>query len=237
MGRYAAGTLHVKRVAAINEWDVDGAPIIDSFATELTRYGGQLVLSQDLNPGTNDFTKFLAAAKAQNADAVYAVGDVDHFICLARAQMTEPIYFLGTDGMARTTECLDQSGQNADGIIATFPDVDPTQSKDPAAMRVVDSYRRTYNTKTIADFTFAAYDCALMLIDAIRRAIKANGGTIPSRRQVLDAVADTKEFKGVTGLYSFDSNGDAIGPLMSLYKVHVRDWIGLGKIDASSKRG
>jgi branched-chain amino acid transport system substrate-binding protein len=62
------------------------------------------------------------------------------------------------------------------------------------------------------------------LLDAIARAIKANGGRLPSRPEVVAAVAQTKDFAGVTGTYSLDENGDALSPMMSIYKVHDGRW-------------
>jgi ABC-type branched-subunit amino acid transport system substrate-binding protein len=73
-------------------------------------------------------------------------------------------------------------------------------------------------------YTFSAYDCARILIDAIGRAIRVNGGKIPSREQVLQAVASTTNFKGITGTYSFDANGDVTNPSFSFYTVNQGNW-------------
>ena len=71
---------------------------------------------------------------------------------------------------------------------------------------------------------FAAYDYAMILIDAIKSAVAANNGLIPSRQQVLDAVAQTSAHEGATGTYAFDANGDAKVPLMSIYQVKNGQW-------------
>jgi branched-chain amino acid transport system substrate-binding protein len=67
-------------------------------------------------------------------------------------------------------------------------------------------------------------DCAQILIDAIDRAIAGNGGKVPTREQVLRAVAATKDFKGLTGTFSFDANEDAIKPAVSFYNVQGGSW-------------
>ena len=41
---------------------------------------------------------------------------------------------------------------------------------------------------SVAIYRFAAFDCARILIDAIGRAIRQNGGGIPTRTQVVDAI-------------------------------------------------
>ncbi|MCP4105277.1 MAG: ABC transporter substrate-binding protein [Desulfobacteraceae bacterium] len=52
--------------------------------------------------------------------------------------------------------------------------------------------------------TALAYDAVMLLSDAIKRAGSAD------RAKIRDAIADTRNFKGVTGTISFDSNGDPI---------------------------
>jgi branched-chain amino acid transport system substrate-binding protein len=236
MARFAVDTYNVKRVAALNEHQDFGALRIDSFGKELARTGGQLVLRQDLAMGTTDFTKFLAAAKAKGAEAIYAVGPPQASgTCAARAQMKGGGYFLVDDALAADPLCAKDAGDSAEGMVGTIPDVDLTLSSDAAAKTAVDAYRKAYpNTSDIGidSFVFAAYDSALILIEAISEAIHGNQGRIPTRRQVLNAFA-TLHFKGVTGTYSFDANGDATSPPMSVYQVKNGAWMYLRPIDAS----
>ena len=236
MARFAVATYNIKRVAVLNGHQSFGALRIDSFAKELARAGGQVVLQQDFAIGTTDFTKFLAAAKAQGADAIYAVGTPEPSgTCAARAQMKGGGYFLVDDALAADPACAKDAGDNADGMVGTIPDVDLTQSSDEAAKKVVGAYRKAYpNTSEIGiySYVFAAYESALMLIQAITDAIQANQGRIPTRRQVLDAVAKL-HYKGLTGIYSFDAKGDTTSPPMSIYQVKNGAWVYLRQIDAS----
>jgi branched-chain amino acid transport system substrate-binding protein len=243
MARFAAGTLKLQRVAAFNEWGDEGELVIDSFKDELMRGGGTLVLRRALPSGTPDFTSFLAEARADRAQAIYAVtGDAGDHVCAAAAQaksvFPEGVYFFGTDPLVDDAGCIKDALDNANGMVATLPDVDLTQSKDQAAKTAVEAYRNAFpKTSNIGfnTYVFAAYDCARLLIAAISGAIKANGGRIPTRLQVLDAVAHTQGFKGVTGTYSFDANGDAISPLMSIYEVQNGQWVYQQQLDASAR--
>lgn len=247
MARYISTSLGVKRVAAFNEWGTDGRLMIKAFGDELTHTGGKLVFSQDLAGGTTTFKTFLATAKAAGAEAIYAVGNVH--VCAARAQMTKTFpkgaYFVGVDGLvdrsgysteiAVDDSCIKDAVGNSDGMLTTFGDVDATHNADEASMSVVAAYRKAYpKSKDISIYTFAAYDCARILIEAITRAIDANGGKVPTRAQVVAAVANT-HFEGITGTYSFDAHGDALSPLMSIYKVENGRWVFLKAIDASAR--
>jgi branched-chain amino acid transport system substrate-binding protein len=233
MARYVARTLNVKQVAVINEWGSDGTAISSSFAKELELAGGKVVLSQEFDSGTSDFTSFLAEAHAKGAQAVYALGTAGgDGICVARSQMPADTLFLGTDGFTGDPVCISQAAGAAGSILATRPSVDITGSKDAAAVDVLHAFHQAYPNSKAAEYTFAAYDCARILIAAIEQVIAANGGSIPNRRQVLDAVAQIR-FTGVTGTYSFDQYGDATSPLMSVYQVVNGEWVYLNKVDAS----
>lgn len=229
MARFAADSLGVKWAAAFNEVGDSGDLIIDSFADELARKGGGLVLRQNMDMGTTNFTTFLTEAKKKGATAIYAVGNDK--ACTARTQMNPGVWFLATDWLTGDPDCVKDALANAADMYGTYSDVDPAYIADPAAQKVVADYRQAYPNTRISDYTFASYDCARILIDAIQRVVTANQGKFPTRAQVLDAVAHT-QLSGVTGTYSFDSSGDAISPLMSLYQVHNGEWLYQKKIEA-----
>ena len=231
MARYIAENRAVKRVAVINEWGSDGDDIIGPFAAELNRHGGSVVLRRDFDSSSVDFTSFLADAHIKGAQAIYALGGPE--VCAARAQMTDDAMFLGTDGISTQPDCISQAVRRGESMLATKPDVDITYSTDSAAIKAVESFHKAYPHSEITEYTFAAYDCAQILIAAIQRAVELNGGGIPNRRQVLDQVAQI-HYTGVTGTYSFDKYGDAVSPLMSIYQVVNGQWKYLSKIDATA---
>jgi ABC-type branched-subunit amino acid transport system substrate-binding protein len=125
------------------------------------------------------------------------------------------------------------AGDRGEAILATKPDVDITGSKDPNAIVAVHALNQEYPHVGPTDYTFAAYDCADILIAVIERAIELKGGNLPNRRDVLDAM-QTITYVGLTGTYSFDHNGDALSPLMSIYQVHNGKWEYLQKLDATA---
>jgi branched-chain amino acid transport system substrate-binding protein len=132
---------------------------------------------------------------------------------------------LGTDGISLDDQCIRDIGATPPGVWATSPYVDPTTSTDLSVKKQVADYRKAYpKPSDVGPYVFAAYDSARILIDAIGRAIKANGGKLPSRAQVVAALAQTNDFVGLTGTYSFDKNGDALSPMMSIYRVHDGRW-------------
>jgi branched-chain amino acid transport system substrate-binding protein len=235
MARFARNTLQIKRAAAFTlHGDYDDVTL-SGFADEFKRDGGDLVYSADLPENTTSFLEFLRTARSRGAEGIYAATEQD--ICQVRAQMSgifpKDAYFLGMDAIQELGDCIQNAGANADGIVATVSIADLALSKDPAVNKFVVAYRNAYpHDATVDPYAFAAYDCTLILIDAITQAVKANGGGFPTRLQVVKQIA-ASQFHGLAGTYSFDANGDAVSPLMAAYQVKGGQWVYLGQIDAS----
>ena len=231
MGDYAATKLGLRRAAAFNGFGDEGSLYVSEFSKEFAAHGGGLVYQEDFDEMPDDFSAFLIQAKARGADAIYAVANTAQNACKVAAQMTGLLpgaVLLGVEGMSLDTDCIRDLGPTPPGVWATLPAIDAEASTDPAVKKLVGDFHKSYpnasNVSLFDPYTFAAYDCARILIDAISRAIKANGGKVPSRAQVVAALAGTNNFVGVTGTYSFDKNGDAISPMMSVYRVQDKRW-------------
>jgi branched-chain amino acid transport system substrate-binding protein len=227
----------VTKAAAFNEFGARGEVLVKDFREALARAGGKLVFSQDLDPTTRSFTRFLDSANAAGAQAILAVGQANYRICAARAQMTgilpKGALFLGYDGIV-DGGCIKDAADNAGGMIVASSDVGPTQSSDAAMVQAAANFRKAFpKIKDIQPYVFAAYDCARILIDAIQRAVDANGGGKPTRADVVKALSQA-HFEGATGTYSFDAHGDALSPMMSIYKVDNGQWVLQNKIDIST---
>lgn len=123
MAGFAVRRLNVKRVAAFTEHPRTMGPIVDSFAAVLTRVGGEMVLRQDLEPGTTDFIAFLSTARARGAQAIYVVSLSAERICGARATMKgvfpDDAYFLGFDSMV-DNQCIKDAAENANNRICAM---------------------------------------------------------------------------------------------------------------------
>lgn len=239
MAAYAASQLGRKRVAAFNEFGADGRLYVKELSNELAKFGAAVVYQQDVAENTDDFSAFLGHARDLRADTVYAVAGAD--ACKAAAQMVGLLpgaVFLGQDGMTLDPDCIGNLGQARTEVWATLSAVDPQKSGDPAVARTVVAYMKAYPFKFDASgytpYVFAAYDCARIVIEAIGRAIRNNHGAFPSRDQVVAALTQPPEYIGLTGKYSFDSNGDALRPMMSIYKVDAGQWKFVQVSDISS---
>jgi branched-chain amino acid transport system substrate-binding protein len=236
MGRFASQR-SIKRVAIINQWrppaQPDGDAMIAEFKRELSAGGGEVVVTQEAPRPTHDFIKFLADAKQANADAIYALGDGGGGMCDLRAQMRSDFkYLLLTDGETEDDDCVSQNGP-VPMTFGTISGFNPDIAKVRPMPDVVKAFVTAYPKAEINDYTFAAYDCARILIAAVQRAMSDNGGSVPTRQEVLKEVAKG-EFAGLTGTYSFLPTGDARSPLMSVWAVENNKWTYLHQEDVTA---
>lgn len=227
MADFASGDLKLRRVAVITDGGNFGSRLADVFSRRFTGAGGTVVHQASFQAfTTTDFIPLLHGVRESNPEAIY-VGAGAPNTCMMRAQMKDviatDIYFLGSDGILGD-QCLKYAATNlSPRMVATTPA--PRQRASRDAKAIVDAYRKAYpRPEDTGNYTFAGYDSALTLIDAIGRAIDANGGRLPSRAQVLRAVAQTTDLEGVTGTWSFDANGDPRTSTISLYHVQRGQW-------------
>ena len=229
MADYAYDTLKITKVAVFSDNETFGKQVADNFANEFKKKGGTVVKRQDFDwKSTNDFKPFLTTAKDAGAQGIYAGATSATKGCIPRSQMgsifTTDIFYMGPDGIG-DDQCIKDSGttQANDKMFSTVAAADANQNAD--AKPIIADFHKAFPNKTDeAAYTFPAYDCAAILIDAIGRAIKANGGKMPTRQQVVDALATTSGFKGLTGTYTMDKNGDPTTPTMAIFQVKGGAW-------------
>lgn len=225
MADYAYDTLKITKVAVWSDNEIFGKGVADTFQQEFIKKGGQVVVRQDFDTKvTNDWKPFLTDAKSKGAQGVYAGATSGTKACIPNAQMAGIISgpYMTPDGGVNS-QCIKDSGSNAADLYGTVAGANA--ELNPDAKATIDAFKAKFPKKEdLGSYTFMAYDCAKILIDAIGRAIDANGGNMPSRQQVIDALAKTKNLKLTTGTYTFDQNGDPTTPVMSIYQVKGADW-------------
>ena len=228
MADFAFDTLKITKIAVWSDNETFGKGVADNFAKEFAKKGGSVVVRQDFDwKSTNDFKPFLQRAKDGGATAIYAGATSATKGCIPRAQEkgildAATISYMGPDGIG-DTQCIKDAGDQASNMYFTNAAADAAQ--DPANKDLIASFSKAFTQKEdTGAYTFPGYDCAKILLDGISRAIDAAGGNMPTRKQVIDAVQNTKALKLPTGTYSFDKNGDPQGATMAFYKLQGSDW-------------
>ena len=223
MADYAIDQLKIKKIAVWSDNETFGKGVANNFSKELEKKGGTIVLRQDFDTKTTkDWRAFLSDAKNKGAEGIYAGATSGTSVCIPRAQMkdifTTDIPYMTPDGGVNQ-QCITDAGANANtGMYGTVAAADAAQNPDAKA--TIDAFKVKFPKSTDqGSYTFPSYDCARILIDAIGRAIDANGGNMPTREQVVKAVSETKGLKLTTGTYTMDKNGDPTTPTMAIFQV------------------
>ena len=222
MADYMYKQLSIKSVGILDDSTVFGVGIAGAFEAEFKKLGGTVAQHAEYRKEqTSDFKSILLGFKNKGAAAVYVGGTDDQNICIPRKQMKDIGWdapFGGGDGI-ETTDCIDQGAGNETNIYATSAGADATQVA--GATDTIAKFRQQFTgANDFGGYTMQAYDGANALMTAIGNAIKSNGGNKPSRKQVRDAFAAIKGFKGVIGTYDFDQNGDTSLKIVSIYVVN-----------------
>ncbi len=109
------------------------------------------------------------------------------------------VVLLGTN-LWNAQSLLDEAGEYMQGAIVV--DGFFAQSQSERVKAFVDAFRQTYG-RTPGIIEAAAYDCAVMVLQALRQA------ATDSRRDVKKDLLEITAFPGVTGFTGFAANGEA----------------------------
>lgn len=210
MASFAADKLKVKKAAIL--FDINssyGRGLTEFFETSFRKLGGEIVNKQSYTQGDSDFKGQLSSIKAAEPDVIYIPGyylEVALIAKQARALgLTQPL--LGGDGWdAPELWQLGGDALNGSYISTHYSPDDPS----PKIQEFVHEYKQRYQNLVPDAHAALAYDAALMLFDAIKRAGTTDGP------QLREALASTKDFDGVTGRISIDADRNAVKPAVVL---------------------
>jgi branched-chain amino acid transport system substrate-binding protein len=197
--------LHYKKVACVYINTDYGSGLLDVFRQRFVELGGEIVLAESFDPGETDFRSVISKIKRLSPDAVFLIA-IDETIPFVR-QKSE----LGLRASIYTTPIfenimyLQKLGDLAEGIIYVYYGEYNERSDNEIVQQFVESYHSKFGINPTY-YSALAYDAANIVIQALNMA-NFNPKTV---RENLYKI---KNFQGVTGLTSFDTNGDVSKPV------------------------
>jgi branched-chain amino acid transport system substrate-binding protein len=209
MAKFTTETLKLRNVAILRDIKNDySVGLADVFAENMAQMGGSIVADESYSEGDTDFSAQLTAIKAKNPQGIFIPGYYTEVGLIARQARTLglTVPLLGGDGW--DSPKLWEIGGEAlnNSYFSTHYSVD---DPSPAIQKFVADYKARFNE--VPDGLAAlGYDAAHILFDAIRRA----NSTEPS--QIRDALAQIKDYAGVTGTITLDAERNAIKPAVVL---------------------
>ncbi|BDE07188.1 branched chain amino acid ABC transporter substrate-binding protein [Vulcanimicrobium alpinum] len=219
LAQTAAQRLKFKKVFVIDDNETYGKGLADVFDASFRQLGGTVLGHEHITANQVDFKALLTKVKSLNPDAVFFGGNTSTGGGLIRRQMADvgmgSIAMLGGDGIG-DDEFEKQAGDAANGSYMTI--AAPDASKLPSAKDFIAAYKARFNGD-VGPYSANAYTAAKIEIAAIEKAIKDNGGKMPTRADVLKNIAATTDFESPIGKVGFDAAGDTTSPVLSLDEV------------------
>ncbi len=172
------------------------------FTARFRAAGGSALGPWFYTEGERDFRAQLTTIRAARPDAVFVPGYSTEvaLICQQARELGLQIPLLGGDGW-ESPELLAIGGRSAEGTYYVSHFAPDRQA--PEVREFVQRYRAKHAGETPNGGSALAYDAALLLADAIRRAGSTDG---PKLRAALAATAN---FAGATGLTTIDPQRNA----------------------------
>jgi branched-chain amino acid transport system substrate-binding protein len=216
MAKFAANTLKAKKAAIMLDFNSPySRGLTEFFEYSFARLGGQIVVKQSYKQGDADYRGQLSAIKAANPDVIYVPGYYGDVALIAKQArqlgLTAPL--LGADGWD-APELWELGGDALnDSYISNHYSAD-----DPAEniQTFVRNYRQRYRNLTPDAHAALAYDALRFLAEAVQRAGTTEG------TKLRDALAETKNFNGITGSISMDRQRNAVKSAVILKLLDTR---------------
>jgi branched-chain amino acid transport system substrate-binding protein len=179
------------------------------FRNEASRMGMDVVGNMTTE-ATENFGRYIDRIISTSAEIVYfSTLDVEQagtFFREARAAGYMGA-FLGNEGIDNPALLEFAGPLLIDGGGMYYTRTAAPASSYPGAAAFLEDFETRYGSLPQI-FAAQAYDAAGICMKAIEEASRAKGGEIPTREEVARAVRALQDYKGITGVYNFNKNGD-----------------------------
>jgi branched-chain amino acid transport system substrate-binding protein len=209
MAKFALDTLKAKKVAILRDIKSDYSVGLANFFTEtFKKGGGAIVIDQSYSGGDMDFKSQLTSIRAKAPDAIFVPGYYTEVGLIGRQarELGIKVPMMGGDGWD-SEKLTEIGGTSLNG--SYFSNHYSSENQAPEVQEFIKSYKETYNAVPDA-LAAMGYDATRVLADAMSRAPSL------SPLDVRKELAQTKDFPGVTGKITINSERNAVKPAVVL---------------------
>lgn len=210
--RFAVNNLKAKTAALIIDNAQDYCVGLGKFfETEFTKLGGKILSISYIQTGDQDFSAQLSNVQAGKPDIIYAPNYYTEDALMAKQARDLGIMcpILTGDG-AQADTLLQIGGKAVEDMYFTGHFHKDAATTD-RAKEFIKRYEEKYHVEADA-FRALGADAYFLLVDAIKRAGSTDG------TKIRDALAGTKDFKGVSGTITMGEDGN---PIKSMVIIKV----------------
>lgn len=214
---FASKDLKATEVAIVHDNKTYGKGLTEAFAERFKANGGEIVLTETVNPGDKDFGAVVSRIRRAAPDLVYYGGEYPEASLLSSqidaAGVKAPL--MGGDGIYDDT-FFETGGEGTIGDFATSVGA-PLTELDSAA-DFIEAYDAAGFDDPPSAYGGYAYDAANVIIEALTEAVSEDADITTIRTDLIEAIQGV-EIDGVTGPVAFDELGDTTTKVLTVYKV------------------
>jgi len=219
VGARWAKKLGHKKVYILNDQELYGKGIADVFEAEAKKIGLEVLGNEGIDYKQPDQKPILTKIRASGADLVYMGAVVETGAQTIIRQMKDlgmvapKVSFMGPDGLYEE-ELLKAATCDAAlgvGMRISFASL-PFEQMTGKGGEIYKLYKERYKVEPTS-YALYSWEAAQVAIAGIKRAGEKD------REKIRAAIAQTKDFDGLNGKWSFDQNGDTTMKVMSSLKV------------------
>ena len=206
MAEYAYNTLGYRNIATLTMNSDYSLGLKKVFIKRFSELGGRISYSEEFAEGTTDFKTIIAKLSTQKIDAIYLPSHAKEVGAFLKQMKQNNKYFkiLGCVTY-ESQELINIAGKSTDGIIFTTPAFN-TEIKDTLTQSFITKYEKRFGSKP-ENFAAHSYDALKIIALAIQKGGYTSDG-------IKNALYQISNYLGVSGLTSFDKNGDVLQPAM-----------------------
>ena len=221
---YAHDSLGAKKAAVLMDMTNDYAVGLSNFFTRsFKKLGGEVVANLKYSSGDQDFTAQLTELIAKDPDVVFmpAYFAEGAIIMKQARELGAKFRLMGGDAMDNP-DTVKLGGKAVEGFLHTTFPYDPTMANmSEEAKRFTEAWKKAYPDKDTNVNGALGYNCYFLILDAIKRAGKAEPEAIAK------ALAETVELPTALGKLSINETHDAEMPVGIIeYKDGKRMYVG-----------
>ena len=209
MAKFTSTDLKAKRAAIL--WDKSSdysTGLHDVYQKEFVAMGGQIVADITYKQGDPDFSSQLTNIRAANPDVIFLPGYYTEVSLIARKarELGIKVPICGCDGWT-SPELIKNAGTALEGCY--FSDHYSPESTEPTVQKFVNAFKAKYGHEPNS-LAALGYDTTWILAQAMKKADSLDP------QKIRDEIARTKDYPGVTGRISLNSDRNAIKPAVVL---------------------
>lgn len=214
---FAVEQIGAKKIYIIHDKTTVGQATAQAFTDEVKKIGASISGFEGTEEKSN-FDALISLMKSSDLDAIFFAGAYVQGSALLK-QMRDKnnrVPFIATERID-TPEFPRLAGPAAEGIY--FETALAVPSVYPDAVQFVTDYKAEFS-KTALAFSAQAYDATAIALKAMTTLAKDGK---PTRKDLALAIRATKDYRGITGTYTFNSNGDPTLAKYFFIKVNSAD--------------